>query len=317
MPFLRPGDSDALKVGDLVLAIGNPFGVGQTVTSGIVSALARTQVGIADLSFFIQTDAAINPGNSGGALIGMDGTLVGVNSAIYSKSGGSLGIGFAIPANMVTSVIAGVTDGGRLIRPWLGAQGQGVTAEIASSLGLDRPRGVLVNKVFSDGPADRAGLRVGDVVLAVNGKAVDDDEALRFRVATLSVGGTAEFKAWRRGREYRLIVDLVAAPEDPPSEVTELSGAHPFSGVTVANMSPALAGELGMNEFQVGVIILQMRRGSTGDRLRFLVGDMVTAVNGTEIELVSHLKAVMAKPVKRWRITIRRQGKTLSRIIER
>ena len=317
MPFLRLGDSDALKVGDLVLAIGNPFGVGQTVTSGIVSALARTQVGIADLSFFIQTDAAINPGNSGGALIGMDGTLVGVNSAIYSKSGGSLGIGFAIPANMVSSVIAGVTDGGRLVRPWLGAQGQGVTAEIASSLGLDRPRGVLVNKVFSDGPADRAGLRVGDVVLAVNGKAVDDEEALRFRVATLSVGGTAEFKVWRRGREYRLIVDLVAAPEDPPSEVTELSGAHPFSGATVANMSPALSGELGMHEFEVGVIILQMRRGSTGDRLRFMVGDMVTAVNGTEIESVRHLKAVMEKPAKRWRITIRRQGKTLSRIIER
>ncbi len=317
MPFLRLGDSDALKVGDLVLAIGNPFGVGQTVTSGIVSALARTQVGIADLSFFIQTDAAINPGNSGGALIGMDGALVGVNSAIYSKSGGSLGIGFAIPANMVSSVIAGVTDGGRLVRPWIGAQGQGVTAEIASSLGLDRPQGVLVSKVFPGGPADRAGLRVGDVVLAVNGKAVDDDEALRFRVATLSVGGTAELRLWRRGREHRLIVDLVAAPEDPPSEVTELSGAHPFSGATVANMSPALADELGMNEFEAGVIILQMRRGSTGDRLRFLVGDMVTAVNGSEIKSVRQLKAVMAKPAKRWHITIRRQGKTLSRIIER
>ncbi len=317
MPFLRLGDSDTLKVGDLVLAIGNPFGVGQTVTSGIVSALARTQVGIADLSFFIQTDAAINPGNSGGALVGMDGALVGVNSAIYSKSGGSLGIGFAIPANMVRSVIAGVTDGGRLVRPWFGAQGQGVTAEIASSLGLDRPRGVLINKVFAGGPADRAGLRVGDVVLAVNGKAVADDAALRFRIATLSVGGTAKLRAWRRGREQGLIIDLVAAPEVPPSEVTELSGAHPFSGATVANMSPALANELTMNDFDAGVIILQVRRGSAASRLRFRAGDMVAAVNGTDVETVRHLKAVMAKPAKRWRITIRRQGKNLSRIIER
>ncbi len=317
MPFLRFGDSDALKVGDLVLAIGNPFGVGQTVTSGIVSALARTQVGISDLSFFIQTDAAINPGNSGGALVDMDGALVGVNSAIYSKSGGSLGIGFAIPANMVRSVIDGVTNGGRLVRPWFGALGQGVTAEIAASLGFDRPQGVLVSKVFPGGPADRAGLRVGDVVLEVNAKKVDDDEALRFRIATLSIGGTAELSVLRKGREHRLFVDLMAAPEDPPSEVTELSGNHPFSGATVANMSPALAVELGRDGFEAGVIILQLPRGSTGDRLRFKAGDMVTSVNGIEIESVRHMKAVMAKPAKRWRISIRRNGKKLSRIIER
>jgi serine protease Do len=247
----------------------------------------------------------------------MDGALVGVNSAIYSKTGGSLGIGFAIPANMVRSVIAGVTDGGRLVRPWFGAQGQGVTAEIASSLGLDRPRGVLISKVFPGGPADRAGLGVGDVVVAVNGKAVNDDEALKFRVATLQVGGTAELKVWRRGREHRLLVELVAAPEDPPSEVTELSGTHPFSGATVANMSPALADELGRDGFEAGVIILQLRRASTADRLRFRVGDLVASVNGTRIESVRHLKAVMAKPAKHWRITIRRNGKTLSRIIER
>ena len=317
MPFLRLGNSDALQVGDLVLAIGNPFGVGQTVTSGIVSALARTQVGISDLSFFIQTDAAINPGNSGGALVGMDGFLVGVNSAIYSKSGGSHGIGFAIPASMVRSVIAGVTEGGRLVRPWFGAQGQGVTAEIAASLGLDRPQGVLVNKVFPGGPADRAGLELGDVVLTVNDQAVDDDAALRFRIATLSIGGTAELRIWRRGSERRLIIDLVAAPEDPPSEVTELSGAHPFSGATVANMSPALADELGMNDFEAGVIVLQLRRGSTADRLRFRAGDMVASVNGTDIKSVRHLKQVMAKPAKRWRVAVRRNGKVFSRIIER
>ena len=153
MPYLELRDSDELQVGDLVLAIGNPFGVGQTVTSGIVSALARTQVGISDLNFFIQTDAAINPGNSGGALVTMDGKLAGINSAIFSKSGGSHGIGFAIPANMVRSVIAGLTSpGGRLVRPWFGATGQGVTAEIASSLGMARPTGVLINDVYGVGP---------------------------------------------------------------------------------------------------------------------------------------------------------------------
>jgi serine protease Do len=176
---------------------------------------------------------------------------------------------------------------------------------------------VLVNKVFPGGPADRAGLRVGGVVLAVNGRAVDDAAALRFRIATLSVGGTAELRVWRRGREQHLIVDLVAAPENPPSEVTELSGAHPFSGATVANMSPALADELGMNDFEAGVIILQVRRGSAADRLRFRPGDMVASVNSGEIESVRHLKAVMAERANRWRVTIRRQGKTLSRVIER
>ena len=165
MPYLELRDSDELQVGDLVLAIGNPFGVGQTVTSGIVSALARTQVGISDLNFFIQTDAAINPGNSGGALVTMDGKLAGINSAIFSKSGGSHGIGFAIPANMVRSVIAGLTSpGGRLVRPWFGATGQGVTAEIASSLGMARPTGVLINDVlpaWARRPCPPAGRRRG------------------------------------------------------------------------------------------------------------------------------------------------------------
>ncbi|MDA0240497.1 MAG: trypsin-like peptidase domain-containing protein, partial [Proteobacteria bacterium] len=183
LPHLTFRDSDDLEVGDLVLAIGNPFGVGQTVTSGIVSALARTQVGINDLNFFIQTDAAINPGNSGGALVTMDGKLVGVNSAIYSRSGGSIGIGFAIPANMVQTVMTGLT-GGQLVRPWLGGAGQAVTSDIANSIGLDRPVGVLINSLYPNGPATRAGLAIGDVVLAVNDREVNDPEALRFRIAS-------------------------------------------------------------------------------------------------------------------------------------
>ena len=165
-PLLDFANSDALQVGDVVLAIGNPFGVGQTVTHGIVSALARTQVGITDYQFFIQTDAAINPGNSGGALVDLAGKLVGINTAIFSRSGGSQGIGFAIPANMVRVVVASAEHGGKAVeRPWLGAKLQAVTADIADSLGLKRPAGALVASVARDSPAAQAGLKPGDLIV--------------------------------------------------------------------------------------------------------------------------------------------------------
>ncbi len=192
-------DSYQLEVGDLVLAIGNPFGVGQTVTSGIISALARTQVGIGDYGFFIQTDAAINPGNSGGALVTMDGKLAGINTAIYSKSGGSVGIGFAIPSNMVASFLAAELKGGHLNRPWIGVSGQAVTSDMAEALGLDHPTGIIVDDVFPGGPAAAAGLKRGDVIIAVNGKQVEDAGGLRFRLATLDMGGTATVTALRKG----------------------------------------------------------------------------------------------------------------------
>ena len=176
LPAIALGDSDGLEVGDLVLAIGNPFGVGQTVTSGIVSALARTEVGISDYQFFIQTDAAINPGNSGGALIDMSGRLVGINTAIYSRSGGSIGIGFAIPSNMVSVIVRSAAEGGRVVRPWLGAELQDVTAEIADSLGLARPQGVLIVQVEAAGPFGKAALRQGDLVLAVDRHEVNSSQ---------------------------------------------------------------------------------------------------------------------------------------------
>ncbi|MDP7540836.1 MAG: trypsin-like peptidase domain-containing protein, partial [Alphaproteobacteria bacterium] len=167
--------------GDLVIAIGNPFGVGQTVTSGIVSGLARTNVDITDFNFFIQTDAAINPGNSGGALLRMDGRLAGVNTAIFSRSGGSQGLGFAVPANMVRTVIAGAGVTGRLQRPWLGADVQDVTADIAEAIGMARPIGAAVTELHPDGPARRGGLRVGDIITGIDGQRVDDKESLQFR----------------------------------------------------------------------------------------------------------------------------------------
>ena len=197
-PVLELGDSDALEVGDFVIAVGDPFGVGQTVTQGIVSALARTQVGISDYGFFIQTDAAINPGNSGGALVDLDGKLVGINSAIYSRSGGSIGIGFAIPVNMVKSVIAAALHGGATVkRPWLGASLQSLTKDIADNLGIDRPTGALVVTVASVGPAAEAGLKRGDLITAVDDQSVDDAEGVGFRLAVQPLGGSARLSILR------------------------------------------------------------------------------------------------------------------------
>jgi Do/DeqQ family serine protease len=311
VPFLELRDSDDLEVGDLVLAIGNPFGVGQTVTSGIVSALARTTGGISDYRFFIQTDAAINPGNSGGALITLDGKLAGVNTAIFSGSGGSIGIGFAIPSNMVRTVIQGGAAGGPIVRPWFGAGGQAVTAEIAGSLGLGRPQGVLINEVYPGGPADRAGLKVGDIVTGVEGHEVDDPESLRFRVATLPLGRTAVVAARRQGAERQFAVALMAPPETPPRDATTLTGKHPLSGAIVENLSPAVADELSLEGQARGVVVAELSGGSLASRW-FARGDVVLRINDREITAAKQLAELLATPVRSWRIAIRRGREVLT-----
>src|ERR1700744_5492705 len=208
-PTLDFDNSDDLMVGDVVLAIGNPFGVGQTVTHGIISALARTQVGITDYPFFIQTDAAINSRNSGGALVDMTAKLPGINTAIYSRSGGSQGIGFAIPANMVRVVVASAKMGGKAVkRPWLGAKLQAVTPEIAESLGLRSPTGALVASVVSGGPAARAGLKSSDLITAIDGQVIDDPNAFDYRFATRPLGGTAQIDVQRAGKPVRITMTL-------------------------------------------------------------------------------------------------------------
>ena len=312
LPHLALGDSDQLQVGDLVLAIGNPFGIGQTVTSGIVSATARAARGISDFGFFIQTDAAINPGNSGGALIAMDGRLAGVNTAIFSRSGGSLGIGFAIPSNMVRTVIAGALAGGKVLRPWFGARGGPVTTEIAEALGLARSRGVLIEDVHPKGPAARAGLRVGDVVTAIDGREVDAADALRFRLATYPVGGSVPLAVLRGGKPLALTLRLETPPEDPPRRATVLRGPHPLAGATVANLSPALAVELDMNPGRQGVVVIEVAPRSPAGRLRLKPGDTVLKVNGRKIDSVDELEAALAAPAAdAWRIAVRRGDRVL------
>lgn len=313
LPALDLMNSDDLEVGDLVLALGNPFGVGQTVTSGIVSALARTKVGVSDFQFFIQTDAAINPGNSGGALVTMDGRLAGINTAIFSRSGGSIGIGFAIPSNMVGSVVNAAVSGVEIQRPWLGAAGQLVTAALAESLDLERPGGVVVTDIHPDGPADRAGLKTGDIITGIDGRPVDDPQSLLYRIAIRPVGETAMLDVFRSGESLQLPIELQVAPEIPPRNVTDIGGRNPLTGARIANLSPALAGELGFDAFAYnqGVIVLAIARFSPAQQSRVRPGDIVLDVNGSPVERVEDLIRLL-NATQQWRITLRRGDKKLT-----
>ncbi len=306
LPALEFRDSDDVQVGDLVLAIGNPFGVGQTVTQGIISALGRTDVGDLDTQSFIQTDAAINPGNSGGALVTMDGRLVGINTAIFSQSGGSIGIGFAIPSNLVASTVASAVSGKGIKRPWFGANGASVGNEAAQGLGLERPQGVLVGSIYPNGPAAQAGLRTGDVILRVDGREVNDPRALKFRIATRKLGEAATLDVLRQGQRRQVSIPLREAPENPPRSITPLAGNHPFGGATVGNLSPAFAEELGVDALMTGVMVLELSAGSPAARLRMRPGDVVLKVNGADIATVADLQNVLRVQAQQWTLLIRR-----------
>jgi Do/DeqQ family serine protease len=311
-PTLEFANSDELQVGDVVLAIGDPFGVGQTVTHGIVSAVARTQVGNSDYQFFIQTDAAINPGNSGGALVDVNGRLAGINSEIYSRSGGSEGIGFAIPSNMVRVVVASAQSGSGVVkRAWLGAKLQEVTPDIADSLGLKRPGGALVSSVASGGPAAHAGIKTGDLILSIDGVTVDDPNGFEYRFATKPLGGTAQIGLIRQGREMAVAVPLQSLPDTPRHEV-EIKGQSPFVGATVAKLSPALADEMRLDPQTDGVVVLGVADGSPAQSIGFQKGDVVVSVNNQKIAAPADLERLSAAGGRQWRVTINRGGQQIS-----
>jgi len=311
-PTLDFSNSDDALVGDVVLAIGNPFGVGQTVTHGIISALARTQVGITDYQFFIQTDAAINPGNSGGALVDITGKLVGVNTAIFSRSGGSQGIGFAIPANMVRVVVASAKSGGTAVkRPWLGARLQAVTPEIAETLGLKRPSGALVANVAAGSPSARAGLKLSDLIVAIDGQSIDDPNAFDYRFATRPLGGSAQVDVMRGGKPVKVSIPLETAPDTGRDEIV-IKSRSPFQGAKVSNISAALADEMKIDSSVEGVVITELSDDALAANVGFKKGDIIQSVNGEKIDRTSVLEKIAREDSRLWRITVIRGGQQIN-----
>ncbi len=309
-PHLEFADSDDVEVGDVVLAIGNPFGVGQTVTSGIISALARTEVARSDQQVFIQTDAAINPGNSGGALVDMTGKLVGINTMIFSKTGGSVGIGFAIPSNLVRLYTDSALQGRKIERPWLGARLDTVTREMADGLGLERIAGAVVVRITNRAPADRAGLKLGDVIVRVDDFEVTDARSVHYRLTTKGVGNSTRLQVIRKGQTIEIVLPLEPAPKPGPDDVRNLSGNHPFDGARVSNIGPSVADEFGLEEVD-GVVILTVRNGAVASRLGFKPGDIILQVGTTEVTDVAQLDRITRQPTSVWRLKIKRGGRVL------
>jgi Do/DeqQ family serine protease len=291
LPTLNIDDREEQQVGDLVLAIGNPFGVGQTVTNGIISALNRTETGISDSGSFIQTDAPINPGNSGGALVDMDGDLIGINTAIFSRSGSSSGVGFAVPATMVRRVVDSAVGGATaVVRPWLGVKGETVSADMARSLGLERPQGLVVTEVYAGGPGARAGLREGDVITAIDGAEVNDQGGLNFRVGTRAPSDTVQVSVLRDGRPETLTARVQPLPGEADIENATLIRQGGLSGAAVLTLNPALADRLGGDPFASGVIVSRVdSRGYARRAVGIQTGDVILAVDGRPVTSAGQL----------------------------
>ena len=311
LPYLELRDPDQLKVGDIVLAIGNPFGIGQTVTMGIVSGLARSAVGIRDFRSLIQTDAAVNPGNSGGPLITLDGRIVGINTAIFSKTGEFSGVSFAIPSSLVVPVLAAVDHNGKIMRPWAGIAIQNAAKETLEGGGLPSQKGVLITKVYPDTPAERAGLKAGDVILKIDGHDIPNEAAYRFRMATAKPDQTSDFFIRRVQSTQSFSVRFEMPPEAPNNRPIEIPGRNPLSGAIVVTLSPAVATELGLAyEEQGAVVILQMRADGLAILSGFLPGDVLLKINDKPIENVEQLVRNLARSRKGWEIVFRRGERT-------
>jgi Do/DeqQ family serine protease len=316
-PVLSLGDSEGVEVGDLVLAIGNPFGVGQTVTNGIVSAQSRTQVGVSDFDFFIQTDAAINPGNSGGGLIDMRGRLIGINTAIYSRSGGSVGIGFAIPSNMVRAVVDAALSGSTSFeRPFIGATFQNITPDVAEGLGMDKSFGVLVTAVTKGGPAEQAGLKVGDVVLSVQGVRADNIDVLGYRLSTAGIGNTVTLDIVRNGKDSKLPVKLAKEPEAKPQQKQTIEGDNPFAGAVVEELTPQTASKMRLRDGARGVIVTDVVVNSQAARLGLRQRDIIRGINGNPIRTINDLTSALNDGRGlAWRLEVERNGALIRQFV--
>ncbi len=302
-PSLQFANSDALEVGDIVLAIGNPFGVGQTVTSGIISALTRTEMAQSDSQVFIQTDAAINPGNSGGALIDMAGKLVGINTMIFSQSGGSVGIGFAIPSNLVRLFADNAMAGRKIERPWIGAQLETVTREMAKNLGLERISGAVVVRLTNNGPAQKAGLQLGDVIVAVDEFDVGDAHSVHYRMTTRGIGNTTRLRVIRKRKAIEIAVPLVPRPSPAPTTCATCRAITP-STARASRTSCRASPTSSICTETDGVVIVAVRSGGIAARLGFQPGDVILQVGDTKITDVVTLDKITREPQRVWRVSI-------------
>ncbi|MDX9715577.1 MAG: DegQ family serine endoprotease [Dissulfurispiraceae bacterium] len=299
LPVIPVGDSDRLQVGEFVLAIGNPFGLSHTVTMGIISAVGRADVGIADYEDFIQTDAAINPGNSGGPLVNVKGELIGINTAIFSKTGGYQGIGFAVPSNMVKLVMNQLLKEGKVTRGWIGVAIQELTPELGHKFGLKNGGGALVNDVVKGGPAQKAGLMRGDIIIDLNGKKIKDVATLRNAVSQTKIGSTVSMTILRAGREMTLSVSILELPADaedagPSSPPSINSFENIFAGMAVMDLNPAVRKQLGIDKDEKGVVILRIDP-SLSEETGLRKGDVIQEIDKQRIENVNDFNRIISK----------------------
>jgi Do/DeqQ family serine protease len=310
LPHLVMADSDTAQVGDLVLAIGNPFGVGQTVSSGIVSGLGRSTMSLgAGRGYFIQTDAAINPGNSGGALVDMQGRLLGINTAILTRGGGSNGVGFAVPANLVAAVVAQAQAGAtRFQRPWAGVVGQAVDMAMAEALGLSAPDGVMLSDLHPQSPFAAAGLAPGDVILRLDGQPVASPQEVMYRLAVAGTGRRVTIGYWHDGEARETAATLSPPPQGDRQPAT-VAGDVALRGLTAARLDPALAADLGLPMDAEGVVVLDAQDRAA--RAGFRPGDLILAINGARVRAPADVAALATMASRRWSVDLMRNGEPL------
>ncbi|MBI4654483.1 MAG: DegQ family serine endoprotease [Nitrospirae bacterium] len=297
LPAIKWSNSDELQVGEFVLAFGNPYGLSHTVTMGIVSALGRANVGIAEYEDFIQTDAAINPGNSGGPLVTIRGGLVGINTAIFSRTGGYQGIGFAVPSNMAKRVMEQLVKTGKVTRGWLGVTIQQVTPDLAKQFNLNNSNGALVSDILKGGPAEKAGLKKGDVVIELNGKTIKDVESLRNMVSQSEVGSTVKLKVIREGKPIFIDAHIAELPKDSAEAMPERLGEKPteeneLAGFTVMGITPEIAKQLGLSKDEKGVVIISVESDSAAEESGLRKGDVIQEVNKKRISNLAEFNKI-------------------------
>jgi serine protease Do len=318
LPVIPWADSDQLEVGEFVLAVGNPFGLTQTVTMGIVSAVGRASMGIAEYEDFIQTDAAINPGNSGGALVNVRGELVGINTAIFSQSGGNMGIGFAVPSNLARSMMDQLVRTGKVVRGWLGVSIQDLTPELATQFGIGDTKGVLVSDIMDDSPAKKAGVERADVIVEFDGKPMDSPTHLRNAVAQTPIGKKVSLKVIRDKKPKTLDVTIAEQPKSVAQAGSEDNGdvtapVGVLSDLEVRELTDELAGRYGLKSTERGVVITRVKSGSTAEEMGVREGDIVVEVNRKAVTSLKTYERIVSGLAKDQAVLLllKRQGRTM------